>query len=255
MSFRNLFCLIVVLAVAGIVSATPYATEVISYTAGNNAVSGYTNPSTALGEPERQTGWGDVTMFNPPWLTDEIVSIGAGGSLVVKFDHQVLDNSETANWGIDFLVFGNAMFTNSGGTASGCFAEPANIAVSQYGTTWYDIDGIYADNLFPTQGFTDTSSIYGSDGSTPTDFTLPVDPGIAWNGKTYSELLTLYNGSGGGTGVDFSGTGLDWIQYAKVYQDSTDTWSAEIDAFADVVPEPATLALLGLGGLLSRRRR
>ncbi|RKY23709.1 MAG: hypothetical protein DRP62_05395, partial [Planctomycetota bacterium] len=72
--------------------------------------------------------------------------------------------------------------------------------------------------------------------------------------KTYSELLTLYNGSGGGTGVDFSSTGLDWIQYVKVYQNSTDTWSAEIDAFADVVPEPATIALLGLGGLLLRRK-
>jgi hypothetical protein len=81
-----------------------------------------------------------------------------------------------------------------------------------------------------------------------------VDPSIAWTGKTYTEILALYGGSGGGTGIDISVTGLSWIQYVKVYQDVTDTWSAEIDAFADVAPEPATLALLVLGAGVALRR-
>jgi hypothetical protein len=66
------------------------------------------------------------------------------------------------------------------------------------------------------------------------DFTKPVNPQIDWNGKSYSEIVALYDGSGGGTGVDISSTGLEWIQYVMVYQDESDTWSAEIDAFADV---------------------
>jgi len=251
-------------AVAGVASASPYATQVVSYTAGSNAVSGYADPSTVLGSPERYTGegvWpGDVTMFNGPWGTDEVVSIGAGGSLVVAFDHPVMDHPSNP-YGLDLLIFGNAFFDDplyngvAGGISS---AEPAKVAVSQDGITWYDIAGVFGDDLFPTQGYTDTSGPYGSDGKTPSDFTKPVDPSIAWTGKSYGDILALYNGSGGGTGIDIAGTGLSWIQYVKVYQDAGDTWSAEIDAFADVAPEPATMMLL-LGGAVTtlaiRRRR
>jgi hypothetical protein len=245
-------------AVVGVASASPYATTVISYTEGSNAASGYTDPSAALGEPSRVTGsgdWvGDVTVFNPPYLQSQIVSIGKGGSLVVAFDHAVQDHPHNP-YGLDLIIFGNAMFVDSGGVVSGIGAEPARIAVSQDGMGWYEISGVFADGLFPTQGYTDTSGPYESDGKTPSDFTKPVDPTVAWTGKTYAELLSLYNGSGGGTGVDIFVTGLSWIQYVKVYQDAGDTWSAEIDAFA-VVPEPATLGLLGLAlaGLCARRQ-
>jgi len=251
-----------VLASGGVATAGPYATTVVSYTPGSNATPGYGDPSTVLGSPERYTGegvWpGDVTMFNGPWGTDEVVSIGAGGSLVVAFDHAVQDRPGNP-YGLDLIIFGNAFFDDpsyngiAGGISS---AEPAKVAVSQDGITWYDIAGVFGDDLFPTQGYTDTSGPYGLNGKTPSDFTKPVDPAIAWNGKSYGDILALYDGSGGGTGVDISGTGLSWIQYVKVYQDATDTWSAEIDAFADVAPEPATLTLLALGaGAALRRRR
>jgi len=258
-------------AVVGVASASPYATTVISYTAGSNAASGYTDPSTVLGSPERYTGegvWpGDVTVFNGAWGTDEVVSIGAGGSLVVAFDHAVQDHALNP-YGLDLLIFGNAFFDDPSynGIASGISsAEPAKVAVSQDGIAWYEISGVFADGLFPTQGYTDTSGPYESDGKTPSDFTKPVDPTVAWTGKTYAELLSLYNGSGGGTGIDLAKAvdalgqpaKLGWIQYVKVYQDAGDTWSAEIDAFA-IVPEPATtMLLLGVvvATLAVRRRR
>jgi len=264
MKFKSLTRAIAILTAVlatSYVKASPYATSIISYTEGTNAVSGYTDPTTALGVPSRLTaGWPsgdvDVTMFNAPWETEQTVSIGAGGELIVGFDHQVMDE-QLNPFGIDLLIFGGEFFNDSSypdGVADGIVAEPANISVSQDGTNWYDITGVYADDLFPTQGYTDTSGPYAADGTIPSDFTKPVDPTIDWNGKTYAQILALYNGSGGGTGVDISGTGLDWIQYVKVYQDASDTWSAEIDAFADVaVPEPATIVLLGLGGLLLHR--
>jgi len=250
------------LGVSTVQASSNYATEVVSYQAGSNAASGYTDPSAALGEPSRQTaGWPtgntDVTMFNAPWQPDQLVSIGAGGHLIVKFDHPVVDNPPDVNWGIDLLIFGNAFFTDSNypnGVAGGIYAEPGKIAVSQDGTNWYEIPNVTADNLFPTQGFTDTSGPYAADGTTLSDFTKPVNPDIDWYGKTYAELLALYDGSGGGTGVDISCTGLEWIQYVKVYQDPGDSHSTEIDAFADVVPEPATLCLLALGSVVLLRR-
>ena len=249
----------VVVFVSGVVAeASEFATEVVSYTAGSNAASGYTDPNAALDAPRRRMpgGWGgDLTPFNAEWYTGQIVSIGIGGSMVVKFDHQVQDNPVGIQYGIDFIVFGNAFYAKSGGTAGGCFSEPVNIAVSQNGTDWYDISGVYADTEFPTMGYTDTSSAFAADGTIETDYTQPVDPNFSATGKTLTQLQAGYAGSGGGTGVDFSGTGLSWIQYVKVYQDSGA--AGEIDGFADVVPEPVTMSLLCVGGLtlMLRRRR
>jgi len=245
-------------------ATTPYASEVISYTEGTNAQTGYNVPNTSLGAPSLWTtawpsGIQDVTMFAPAWETDQIVSIGAGGELVVKFDHQVVDDVLNP-FGIDLLVFGSEMFADGdwpNGVADGYTSEPSKISVSQDGDGWFDIADVFADGLFPSQAYQNTSTAQGADGSILSDFTKPVNPDIDWEGKAYSEILALYDGSGGGTGVDISGTGLSWIQYVKVYQDGTDTWSAEIDSFADVaaVPEPTSMLLLGLGGLLLGKRR
>lgn len=261
MFINRIAVLTVILAVSSFALASPYATEVVSYTAGSNSSSSYRDASVALGSPRRTMpgGWGgDLTPFNAEWYADQIVAIGSGttnGSLVVKFDHQVQDNSSGVQYGVDFIVFGNAFYSNSGGTAGGCFSEPVNIAVSQDGSTWYDISGVYADTEFPTMAYTNTSSAYAADGTIETDYTTVVDPGFSASGKTLAQLQAGYAGSGGGTGVDISGTGLSWIQYVKVYQ--TSGAAGEIDGFADVVPEPVTLSLLCVGGLtlMLRRRR
>ncbi len=243
--------------------ASPYANELVSFSQGSNGNSSYADGNATLGMPSRTTpAWGggtqDVTVFNAPWATDQIVSIGTGGSLVVKFDHHVLDNPSGTYWGIDFLIFGNTMYTDSSypdGVAGGVASEPGKVQVSQDGINWYDVTA-EADGEYCTQGYANTSTAYGSDGDVESDFTKPVDPSFTIsNGTTYSQILAGYNGSGGGTGVDFSSTGLSWIQFVKVYQNGTDTWSTEIDAFADVAPEPATMTLLGIGAAALLRRR
>jgi len=266
MRLTALFSLMVTvsLAVSTATLANPWADQVVSYLAGSNADAGYDDPAAALGQPTRRTaGWPsgdtDVTMFNSAWRTSEVVSIGAGGHLVVKFDQPVTDDPLNP-YGIDLLIFGNATFSDAAwpdGVAGGTWAEPGRIAVSQDGAAWYDIATVLADDLFPTQAYTDTSGPYAADGKTPTDFTRPVDPAIDWQGKTYGEILALYDGSGGGAGVDIGPTGLGWVQYVKIWQPATDEWSTDIDALADVaaIPEPASVALLilGLAGWAIRR--
>jgi len=261
-TLTTFLALLPTMAQADLLPPSPYATSVYSYTSGANAVAGYDNANVTLGAPTRAIPGdfgGDVTFFNAPWQPEHIFSIGAGGELIVAFDHQVADDPLNP-FGLDLIIFGNSYFVDTSypnGIAGAKAVEPGQIAVSQDHETWYDIAGALADDLFPTCGFKDSSGPFASDGVTPTDFTLPVDPTIDWQNKSYSQIVSLYNGSGGGTGVDISPTGLDWIQYVKVYQDSTDTWSTEIDAFADVaaVPEPLTILLLGTGALCLRRRQ
>ena len=246
---------------AGAAQATPFATRIVSFTQGTNPAPGFDDPSVALGIPALDTGFGDVTPFNSPFLTSQIVSIGAGGELIVTFAEPV-NNDPLNPFGIDLLIFGNSFFFDPSfqPIATDILAEPGAISVSQDGDVWFDITGVTADGLFPTLAFLDTSGPFESDGTALVDFTQPVDPSIDWMGRTFDELVALYAGSGGGAGVDIGPTGLAWIQFVRVSQGVDDTFSTEIDAFADVrpVPEPTTLVLLGTAVLwlaLLRRRR
>jgi len=247
--------------------ADPWADQVIAYQDGSNAQVGYYDPQMAVGEPSKFTPdetWGDsdVTMFSSAWKPDQVVSIGAGGHLIVKFDEPVEDDPLNP-YGIDLLVFGNAGFADSAwpdGVVAGVFDEPGVIEVSQDGVSWRTISGVFADDMWPTQAYTNTSGPYAADGTNLSDFTKPMDPALSLagvTGLTYAQVLAIYDGSAGGTGVDISGTGLGWIQYVKVWQDANDDWSTEIDGFADVtaIPEPISMAilLLGLPAALGRR--
>src|SRR6476646_6664254 len=91
-----------------------FATSVISYNAGTGAASGYNDATTALGMPSTFTNDpnfpGPVDPYNPPYLTSQIVSIGAGGSLTVQFGSPIRNDAANA-FGVDFIVYGNAGFT------------------------------------------------------------------------------------------------------------------------------------------------
>jgi hypothetical protein len=236
--------------------ASSFATTLISYVPGGDGLStGFQNPSTALGEPTRSNGTGlfdgDVTPFNSPFQTSDIVSLGLGGELVVAFDAPVEDDPLNP-FGVDLLVFGNAFMGLDFGSllATGTiFSEPGVIGVSQNGSDWVDIVGVFADDLFATLGYNDSPGPFDSGGSDPTDFTRSVDPSIQvgdFAGLTFAEVVAIYDGSGGGVPVDLAGTGLAWIQYVRVRDPFDDGVGPEIDAFADVtpIPEPTSLPLL-----------
>lgn len=241
--------------------ASPYATSWTSYAQGTGASAGYLDPSAAVGSPSRFTGvtggWPSVVSpFSSPWDADQIVSIGRGGHLTLAFDHNVYNRASNA-YGVDFIVFTNMFYVDAGGNATGKFATlGGSIEVSQDGSDWRLVTGADPNSGFATNGYADvTSPFQDYPGSVPTDFTKPVDPSFNPIGKSFAQIISGYNGSGGGTGVDFASTGLDFIRYVRISNPEGNSGNINIDAIAEVVPAPAALPLLAFASLIAPRRR
>ena len=245
------------LLTAAATAQDPWADQIVSYEPGSGAEPGYTEPAVTLGQPERYTGegaWpGAVTPFNPPWLPDEIVSLGAGGHLIVGFDEPIT-NDATHLFGVDFTIFGNGSFFDAdwpNGEVGGLFEEgPFTVSVSADGTDFIPLDDTCYDALFPTLGYLDLSGPYDPNpGAVPSNFTKPVDPTLTYDdfaGASFADIVAMYDGSGGGIPFDISATNLSEVYYVRIDVFAGAT-SPEFDAFA-AVPEPTTALLLG--GLL-----
>ena len=237
---------------------SPFASEVISYAAGTGATAGFTNALAALGSPERFSGEGlipgCVTPFQPAWRPNELVSLGVGGSLTVRFDHDVADDPRNP-FGIDLLVFGNAFFTDAGsgaGVVGGLMSEGGTISVSLDGASWTTVPALEADGLFPTLGYLDASPYATVPGSVETDFLRPVNPAHSMGtlvALDYASLVAMYDGSGGGAGIDLAALGLRAIRYVRIDGPASAGFSPEIDAFADVAPASASPDLDGSGSV------
>ena len=267
-SFRGL-ALASVLFVPSLGSAQ-FADSVVAYTSGTGFQPGYNTPASALGEPSRVTPGtfgGPVDPFNSAYLSSQLVSLGAGGSLTVQFNSPIL-NLPANPFGLDFNIFGNAGFvvTNAmdenwnyigtprtDGSLYGADATSTRVSVSADGINFFTLNPAVTplvDGFFPTDG--------------SGNFGLPVNPTLSGNsfaGKDLAGIRSLYNGSGGGRGFDISwaqdGFGnsvlLGSISFVRV---EVLGGNAEIDGFA-VVPEPTVLALctVGVGALLFGRRK
>ncbi len=237
---------------------SPFATTVVSYTPGMGAVAGYTNPLVALGSPERFTGDGFspqvVTPFQPAFLTSEVVSIGVGGSLVLSFDHDVLDDPNNP-FGIDLLVFSNAFFSDAvagAGIVGSLIGEGGAISVSSDGVRWTVVPNVVADGGFPTLGYLDVAPYATVPGSVLSDFTRPVDPsmgGVGMIGMDWPSLLVAYDGAGGGVGIDLATVGLASIRYVRISGAASFGLSPEVDAIADVAAASSPADLDGNGSV------
>jgi hypothetical protein len=227
--------------------SNPWADTIVSFDEGIGGSPGYNIPEVALGEPSRFTGedvWPCVVSpFNSPWLTDEIVSIGAGGSLVVSFDEPVEDDSANP-WGIDLIIFGNTgCIDNSypNGIVGGVFSDDGGlIEVSQDGKQWIAITTELANGLWPTRGYLDSPPYDSVEGSVPSNFTLPVDPRLTLDDVMNLDnvaLMNLYGSSGGGTPIDIAETGLPEISFVRISVNANSKLSPEIDGLADVTAQ------------------
>jgi hypothetical protein len=232
-----------VLIASAAAAESPYATKVISYHPGDPQPI-LTDPTKALGEPSRMNHdpWWEtvVTAFNPAFI--DIVSIGPGGHLTLAFDSPVV-NDPNHPFGIDLIVFGNSFFTDSNpqaGIVGGLVQDGGIIEVSADGIDWFVIPGVVADGLHPTIAYIDSGPYDKEPGKMPTDFTRPVDPSLTMSnflGLTNDEVVELYNGSGGGAGVDISAVGLESVQYVRISNPPDSFASVEVDAIAKVAPE------------------
>jgi hypothetical protein len=241
-------CAVALVVAAGSAHASdPYADAVIDYEPGIDPSPGYDVQSAILGSPERFSGEGIlesvVSCFSPPWLPDELLSVGAGGWVTVEFNEPVVDDPANP-WGIDLLVFGNTFLTDDAwpnGVVGGVFSAGGGVVeVSNDGRRWVVVKSASADGLFPSIGWLDAGPYDTVPGVEPTDFTRPVDPTITIDdlvGLTYDEVLTAYAGSGGGSGIDLAGTGLRECRFVRVSLPPDAPEAIQIDGFADVSPE------------------
>ncbi|MBW7992258.1 MAG: hypothetical protein FVQ84_19900, partial [Planctomycetes bacterium] len=220
-----------------------FAIEVIEYVEGEGVGSDwitkqpFNDPNSALGKPALETTSGDgwfipvnesvtVVPLYPPFRATELVTIGNGGQLTVKFSHPVA-NDENNPYGIDFIIFGNAYQIIGGGqdwsngnpeetiVSDTVTSEPGIVSVSQDGENWYYFSsGPYADDFAPTAGrqWDDVNDIWADE----LDPTRPVDPNLSVAGMSLAEMIAAYDGSAGGTGFDIGELGLQWIQYIRI---------------------------------------
>jgi hypothetical protein len=259
-------------------AAVPWATSVVQYDydGDGNPSNDYefVDPQAALGAPTRMTNpayWPMVaSLFNGPYMPDEIVGVKAGGQLVVGFDQPIVHDPSHL-YGVDLIVFGHAMFNDGPPwTGESISANPSLftgntpgvvhagvIEVSRDGTDWRTVPNVYANTMYPTVGYLDSGAYDAVPGLVPSDFLKPVNPALQLSdfaGLTYAQAVALYDGSGGGTPVDISSAGLDVVNFVRITVPQGATYSVEVDAFA-VVPEPMSLLLLGCGAVVVLRRK
>ena len=244
------------LSAPGALRASSFATEVIDYEPGEGFAkdwatgAGFTKTESILGPPSSVTPGefgGPVTPFSPPYLLDQILSIGKGGQVTVKFERPIRNESLNP-FGLDFIVFGAAGFTitngdfTGGGITDGSLFGQAEggtrVSVSNDGETWFVLNSELApaiDGYYPTDGSGDAD--------------VPVNPalGVAEIAEAgLAKLKELYGGSAGGTGFD-----LDWaidadgepvsLGQAQFVRLEVLSGRAEIDALSDVRPKNAPL--------------
>jgi len=256
-----------------------FAIEVIEYVQGSGIpydyISGipFNDAATSLGQPTIDTTGDDyyipeyeivpVLPVYAPFRSFEIVTVGKGGLLTVKFNHRVVDDKNNL-YGIDFIVFGNSWKTigfeegwinNDPATlivGSGGSYEPGTVSVSQDGQVWYSFtNGPFADDFAPTLGRIydpcDPNSSIGAWNlwwSHHTNPTLPIDPNLDFNsfdGNSVAEIALAYGESAGGTGFDINdvdlppdANGLKWFQYVRIENPADSGHTPEIDAISDV---------------------
>ncbi len=166
----------------------PWADAVVAFDAGDpwSGAGAAFFPDNVLGPPTPDPA---VSSTNPAYRSQDVLSLGYGGSITLAFTNNVVVDGE----GADFIVFEN-VFIPFGSTVP--LREPAIVSVSQDGETWHTFDY-------------DTTTFAGLAGVNPVESTMnPTHPDSA-----------------GADAFDLNDLGLGWIRYVRL-EDTGDQWKS-----------------------------
>lgn len=282
---KSLWTVGILLSLTGGLLASPFAASVVN--SGDWAANGlYNDPAASVvGKPTTliyDPGYNDpvwgypasttaCSVVNSPFNTDpsgnKLITVLNNNEVIAAFDHDI--RNDAANpYGRDFIVYSAYAFTGSDwvteitdmdtysildGSLATMSAFNMTVSVSPDLVHWYTYSTtINNSNYLPTQAYAWNSVLNQWAGEM--DWTKPLNPALTqadFGGKTVAQAIAMYDGSAGGMAFDLTDSGFDAIRYIKV------SGTGKIDGFADVAatPEPVTIVLFGLGGLMIRHRQ
>ncbi|MEE9213006.1 MAG: PEP-CTERM sorting domain-containing protein [Phycisphaeraceae bacterium] len=238
--------LIVSLALSCTVEAAFFASAVIEYVPGAAAGSGFNTTTAAVGSPDGITG--EVLGFpnvlspmSPAFESDEIVQIGAGGHITLQLELAAVPLVGPEIGVIENVGFFDASFP-SGTTTNPAVTfgqDTATVEVSEDGNTWVSLGPVLFN--IPANFYTNAGPYDAAPPASPqhADFGKPFAGSLAdFDAKSYAGILSVLDGSGGGTWLDISSTGLTQVGFIRFSLDAGAINTFELDAVVIANPLP-----------------
>lgn len=220
--------------VAEVAGSTPQAT--LEAVTGFGAVQNFTgatagsNTFDLIGSTDFQTSvTGASTARSGEFSANDAFSTSPGGTLLIETPTTSSTNSTTVT--IDFGELSGSVFDGSASDV-----QAAAFTITATAAQWDEVSSIVATFLDGSGSTLTTQTLSGSDiASGPTSGPFAYYFGFASDAQDIGSIEIAFNIAGdGSTGGPF---GIDDI------------------GFVSVIPEPASIALLGLGALMLRTRR
>jgi hypothetical protein len=248
------------LGFSGAAQAASSASHVVGYASGTLVGNESNDSGAALGVPNGDTSFGALTPFNPPFMGSDIVTVRQGGFIELQLSSPVQVGPGAmlgvfVNNGIidvspaEFDDLGNAISGGTGqaGTSAAFFSPAPRAMVSVRGSSG-DFVPLGAQPItfdIPTNAYTDTTidKYFAPLGSSLADPFKPFMGTLSsFDGLSYGQMVSLLNGSAGGTWISLADTGLPSVEYVRFDVPMGANYRLVLDSVSatPAVPEPAT---------------